>query len=360
MRIKSLLFPLALVMLPLLSFAEWKTDSSVKVAILTFNVSADIADPVAITEYIQGLIVDKRVFTIVERSLLEQVLREQQMELSGLTSSDYTRIGQLVGAAKLITGTIAKVGAQYVITIKGIDVATAAIEFSEQSIVLNTDAILLRLPPMVDKFIAKATGREVVTPTTTTTVRNGGTQTTINSTGTMTEAQIYSQVGARLNLARNRLSLASINGLRPLTSELTLAQRQSFYNTYTKKMWLAFGQNNLVPTLGSWSIGDYAGATFSILCILVGGGMSAAFDYNIALIGGGLVLGGYVYNIVSPLIYGSSYNKKLTRAMSLTPQDLSRPNAYSFDTSNFGDAQVFRRFTLHQPVRRQILIVNTN
>lgn len=59
--------------------------------------------------------------------------------------------------------------------------------------------------------------------------------------------------------------------------------------------------------------------------------MSVADDYDIALIGGGIAVAGYVYNILSPLIYGSSYNNRLLKAMSLTPNDLANPNSYSFN-----------------------------
>ena len=60
---------------------------NLKVAVLDVvsRVQGEKVDAVTLTEMLQVALVDKREFKIVERSLLESIIKEQEFQLSGIT-----------------------------------------------------------------------------------------------------------------------------------------------------------------------------------------------------------------------------------------------------------------------------------
>jgi len=67
-------------------------------------------------------------FTVVDRDKRNEILDEQQFQLSGCTSDGcVVEIGKLVGVEKMISGTATKIGTVYSINLKMTDVSTGAI-----------------------------------------------------------------------------------------------------------------------------------------------------------------------------------------------------------------------------------------
>ncbi|MQY63786.1 MAG: hypothetical protein GH143_05725 [Calditrichaeota bacterium] len=65
---------------------------------------------------------------MVERGQMEQVLAEQDFQLTGCTSDECAvEVGQLLGVTTMVAGTIGKVGSTYSLDIRTIDVATGRI-----------------------------------------------------------------------------------------------------------------------------------------------------------------------------------------------------------------------------------------
>ncbi len=315
---------LGLFVLPGVASARWNNLSSLKVAVLDFTVNEQIVDPVAITEYFTGQLVNMDPFTIVERSLLQRVLREQEMDVSGLTDQDISRIGRLVGADKLISGSIAKLGNNFIITIKGIDVTTAKIDFSDQAVVPNEDAVLQAIADMAARLIRKAngetlpeyrygetttTGRQNTTGTTRST-----TTTTIRSAGTVGSSQLVVDV-QRMLMNKYFLNPSGMAQMSQVSSQLDYGTKMLLFNQYKKSVGLGIGLNLLVCSLGSWVIGDYLGAVLQDLTLATGVLFTANWDF----LGTGIVLiaSAYVLGVITPIIYAGSYNNKLRLGLNM-------------------------------------------
>lgn len=86
----------------------------------------------AVREIISTTIVNTGSYDIVERSLLEKVMQEQQFSNSGVVDDkDVTEIGKLAGANKIVLSILADMGGKQMLSIKMIDVKTATIDRQE-------------------------------------------------------------------------------------------------------------------------------------------------------------------------------------------------------------------------------------
>jgi len=82
-----------------------------------------------LSDYLRAQLFNTQKFTIVTRENMEQILKEQQFQLSGCTSQEcVVQVGQLLGVRKMFTGSMGKVGTTYVITLKIIDIESGKVE----------------------------------------------------------------------------------------------------------------------------------------------------------------------------------------------------------------------------------------
>ena len=102
----------------------------------------------AVREIISSTFVNTGKYTIVERSLIEKVMQEQQFSNSGaVDDSQASEIGRLAGANKVVLSVITLAGGPYMLSIKLVDVNTANVEKQKTS-VIKTDELLLVVEPM--------------------------------------------------------------------------------------------------------------------------------------------------------------------------------------------------------------------
>lgn len=66
-----------------------------------------------VSELLTGFLVNKRTFNVLERSQIEKVLGEQKLSLTGLTADSSLKVGELLGAKLIVTGTVDKIGENY-------------------------------------------------------------------------------------------------------------------------------------------------------------------------------------------------------------------------------------------------------
>ena len=97
-------------LLPLFLFAQKSN-----VAILQFD-AANISEAEVgiLTDRLSTELVKLGSFTVVERSQMEEVLKEQGLQQSGCTTSECAvEVGFLLGVDKMITGSIGRIGSLY-------------------------------------------------------------------------------------------------------------------------------------------------------------------------------------------------------------------------------------------------------
>ncbi|MBR5465697.1 MAG: SEL1-like repeat protein [Alistipes sp.] len=140
--------------------AHWaiaNEDPSLNIAVFdptSSGTSIDDGTRIAIREIISSTIVNTGKHTIVERSLLEKVMQEQQFTNSGIVAeSDATEIGKMAGANKIILSVVTLTGGRNMLSIKMIDVRTANVD-RQQVKVVTSGELLDVVEPMTLKVIA--------------------------------------------------------------------------------------------------------------------------------------------------------------------------------------------------------------
>ncbi len=128
-----------------LNYCCFASEDKLSVAVFdptSSGTSIDEGTKIAIRELISSTIVNSGIYNLVERSLLEKVMQEQQFSNSGMVSeNDATEIGKLAGANKIVLSVVTLTGGRNMLSIKMIDVQTAQVE--RQKVKLITSGELL-------------------------------------------------------------------------------------------------------------------------------------------------------------------------------------------------------------------------
>ena len=105
-------------------------DDRQHVAVFDFEAKG-ISRPEAelLTDRFRGEIVNTNAFIVIERSIMDQILEEHNLQMTGSTeTSDAVRAGKLLNVHKVVTGSIGKIGSTHTVNIKLIDVESAQIQ----------------------------------------------------------------------------------------------------------------------------------------------------------------------------------------------------------------------------------------
>jgi hypothetical protein len=107
--------------------------TSFKVAVLrfdTFGVDAYLGD--GLSQMIGGKLVDSSI-VVVERAAVEAIVKEMQLQRSGLTASDAARIGRGLNTQKVLLGSVTRFGdTTYVLQARIVDVETQQVQGSRE------------------------------------------------------------------------------------------------------------------------------------------------------------------------------------------------------------------------------------
>ena len=83
----------------------------------------------ALTERLRSELLMTKHFKVLERDIMEEILKEQGFQQSGCTTSEcVVQIGQLVNVEKMVAGTINKIGNTYFSSVRIIDITTGSID----------------------------------------------------------------------------------------------------------------------------------------------------------------------------------------------------------------------------------------
>lgn len=108
-----------------LLFAEDKP----RVAVLDFDGDEDA---VVLSDAVRSELLKSEAFTLISRSDMGKIIMEQEFQLSGIVDEETSvELGKLLGAEQLVIGNIKKVGINYFLTVKMVDIETGVITASE-------------------------------------------------------------------------------------------------------------------------------------------------------------------------------------------------------------------------------------
>ncbi len=123
-----------------------------RIAVLRFDVTA--VDPTlgdAVAEMVGGSLANTKGVTVVERAQIDAIVRELEIQRSGLTTADAVRIGQGLNVRKVLMGSVRRLGGSaFVLTARTVDVETQQVEgfrevqcqrCQEQDLPLAVDAL---------------------------------------------------------------------------------------------------------------------------------------------------------------------------------------------------------------------------
>jgi TolB-like protein len=105
-----------------------------KVAVLRFEVGGvDEFLGDAVAEMVGGELANSKSVVVVERAAVNALVKEMQLQASGLTASDAVRLGRGLNAQKVLLGGIRRFGeGTYVVTARVVDVETQQVQGSRE------------------------------------------------------------------------------------------------------------------------------------------------------------------------------------------------------------------------------------
>jgi hypothetical protein len=133
------------VLLMTISLSLYSQETKLRVAVFDPSSSGTAIDEgtkVAVREIISSTFVDTGKYTIVERSLLQQVMKEQQFSNTDVVDdSQATELGKLAGANKVVISIVTLVGGRNMLSVKVIDVQTATVDQQKTKVVSSNDLL---------------------------------------------------------------------------------------------------------------------------------------------------------------------------------------------------------------------------
>ncbi len=132
----------------------------VRLAVLDFqsNGASKFASK-AVSEYISTELAKRREFTVIERSQIGEILKEQGFQQIGCTEQECAvEVGKLLSVRKIVIGTLSKTGRTYIITVKIVNVESGKIDFAESEVCSSEDDIIQSAKIVSDNLYLKMVG----------------------------------------------------------------------------------------------------------------------------------------------------------------------------------------------------------
>lgn len=128
-RTRSHISFLSLLVLGALAFTPIGGQDQQTIAVLEFDgFGVSTQEVAALTNRLRTNLTQLGTYQLIERGRMEQILMEQDFQMTGCTSDECAvEIGQLLGAELMLAGSIGKVGNTWTIEMRIVDVETGAI-----------------------------------------------------------------------------------------------------------------------------------------------------------------------------------------------------------------------------------------
>ena len=115
--------------IPLLLFIGLSFAQDITIAVLEFEgKGVSQSETSTLTDRLRDEILKKGVYNVLERGLMDDVLKEQGFQQSGcVTSECAVEVGNMLGVQQMVGGSIGKVGNMYTVSARIIDVGTGEV-----------------------------------------------------------------------------------------------------------------------------------------------------------------------------------------------------------------------------------------
>ncbi|MCB0832597.1 MAG: hypothetical protein KDC45_03975 [Bacteroidetes bacterium] len=141
-------------------------DAKKTIAVLDFQTSGGLspAEVTTLANRFRGILVQTRVFDVVEREKMNDILVAQDFNMSDAcnTAECAVQVGQLLGVEQMIAGDLGKIGQTYTIDLRLIDVESSKIVGTQtKDYKGEIDGLLSMMTEIARQFASQATGQQV-------------------------------------------------------------------------------------------------------------------------------------------------------------------------------------------------------
>jgi TolB-like protein len=136
----------------------------ITIAVLDFK-GTDVSTAVssAVTDLIKSDFVNTKLFKILERQQINEILKEQGFQQTGCTEqSCAVEIGKLLSAKKILIGEVTKVGQSIIITARIVDIEQGVVEYSAKETAVSEDNILSSVSILTRNLIIQIKGESIL------------------------------------------------------------------------------------------------------------------------------------------------------------------------------------------------------
>jgi len=126
---------------------EERLDKGTKVALINVQSPTTQFSDYVLT-YLESVLVNNGKLIVVDRANLDKIRQEQGFQLSGEVSDESAKkIGKMLGAGAIVTGTLINIGDSYRLTLKAINVETATVAASYPADIAKSERVKILLAP---------------------------------------------------------------------------------------------------------------------------------------------------------------------------------------------------------------------
>ena len=310
------------------------------VAVLDTILAAGM-DPTAaipVTDKIVEELVNSGKYTVLDRTNVDQILREKEFQLSSgiVRNEEIRQAGEYLGADYVVLANVSRVGSTYVISAKMIDVVTGEIAAQASTEKQGKIDVLLEIARTVGKQIS---GQEIVVVEAAKKVEEKKVEAPKPTAegSSLAVAQVQELIRTRTHMKKDGAAR-----MLPLVAQLSEQQKMMLYTSNRKDNAVTgLLLNLLVTSLGSWIQGDVTGA-LTELSLAVSGAVcmvsgieedfwtGEVYYSSLYYIGLTTLLVDVVYMCVRPFLFQKQWNRNLATILNVPYLAILDPRESTF------------------------------
>jgi len=141
----------------------YSVEGKIRLAILDLDpVGVDNVTALTVSDLLRTELFNTGLFMVIERQQMTSILKEQEYQMSGCTSTECAvQIGRLLSANKILVGTVNKLGKSFIINARIVNVETGTMEFGDKAKVSSLDELDKGCEIFARKLAARIRGTEI-------------------------------------------------------------------------------------------------------------------------------------------------------------------------------------------------------